>query len=333
MTFPRDSLSIIVPAYNVEAYVAETLESVFSQEVPPDEILVIDDGSTDGTWEALQRYRDRPNLRLFRTVNQGLGPARNFGLALARSSYIHFLDADDRIDGNFVGIVKAIVAEHAPDLILFSGLSFLDEGFEHSFSPGYSRRISGLFGRADGIATRLLDNEALFPSACHYISRRSLWSEHRLCFPPIVHEDEAVFMPLLLYAERTFVDPAVYYHRRIRQGSIMTSPVGEANLRGILHILFSTVEFMAAERQAINPERKVWRSRVRMFGLQYLDMARRLDRRAAAVPVLTSIVYGWSLSYLVAVLERFMPDPVSRAARRLRERLKALRASVRARRG
>ena len=87
------TVSVVIPAYNAEEYIAETLDSVLSQNYSDYEILVIDDGSTDHTGEVLAHYGDR--IHLFQKPNGGPASARNLGLKHARGRYIAFLDSDD----------------------------------------------------------------------------------------------------------------------------------------------------------------------------------------------------------------------------------------------
>ncbi len=88
-------VSVIVPAYNNGPYIAEAIESALRQTVLPDEIIIVDDGSTDGTEQIVKPFL-RDNLRYVRQANQGVSTARNTGLDLVKGEYITFLDADDR---------------------------------------------------------------------------------------------------------------------------------------------------------------------------------------------------------------------------------------------
>ncbi|HEX5616631.1 MAG TPA: glycosyltransferase [Acidimicrobiia bacterium] len=90
--------SIIVPAYNVERWVAAALDSALTQTYRPLEVVVVDDGSTDGTAAVLARYADHPDVVLVSQENRGLAGARNAGLAVARGEYVGLLDADDLWD-------------------------------------------------------------------------------------------------------------------------------------------------------------------------------------------------------------------------------------------
>jgi glycosyltransferase involved in cell wall biosynthesis len=86
-------VSVIIPTYNSADYIEEALQSVFEQTFQDFEIIVIDDGSTDGTGEVLKKYGDRISY-LFQE-NNGPSSARNRGIRAARGEYIAFLDADD----------------------------------------------------------------------------------------------------------------------------------------------------------------------------------------------------------------------------------------------
>jgi glycosyltransferase involved in cell wall biosynthesis len=86
-------ISVIIPVYNGEHYLAEALESVLAQTRPADEIIVVDDGSTDGSAAVAQRFGLK--VQLARQANLGAAAARNLGVELAYGSLLAFLDADD----------------------------------------------------------------------------------------------------------------------------------------------------------------------------------------------------------------------------------------------
>lgn len=89
----RCKISVVIPVYNNEAFVAKAIESVLSQQYPAHEIIVINDGSSDRTAEVLMKYAHKIIYRYL--ANGGPGPARNTGIKLATGDYIAFLDADD----------------------------------------------------------------------------------------------------------------------------------------------------------------------------------------------------------------------------------------------
>lgn len=86
-------VSIVIPAYNSEKFIAETLESVFAQTYQIFEIIVVDDGSTDKTVEIIQSYGNK--IRLYQQANKGPGAARNLGVSMAKGELLAFVDSDD----------------------------------------------------------------------------------------------------------------------------------------------------------------------------------------------------------------------------------------------
>lgn len=103
-------ISVIIPTYNRENFISEALESVFDQDFPGVEILVIDDGSDDNTKKVLSPYIDK--IRYFYQDNKGLGEARNKGILEARGDYLAFLDSDDRWLPHKLAIQMACMSEY-----------------------------------------------------------------------------------------------------------------------------------------------------------------------------------------------------------------------------
>jgi glycosyltransferase involved in cell wall biosynthesis len=101
---------VVTPCYNASATLAETIASVVGQTYPHLEHIVVDDGSTDATWEVVEQHRERVNgLRL--TENRGAAFARNRGVELARGEYLVFLDADDLMGAEAVAALVAAVRD------------------------------------------------------------------------------------------------------------------------------------------------------------------------------------------------------------------------------
>lgn len=110
-------VSVAIPAYNAQATIAQTLDSLLAQTHRNLDIVVVDDGSTDGTWEVLQRYGDR--VRAIRQANAGIGAARNASVQAARGEFIALLDADDLCMPQRMAIQLHYLQTH-PDILLCS---------------------------------------------------------------------------------------------------------------------------------------------------------------------------------------------------------------------
>jgi glycosyltransferase involved in cell wall biosynthesis len=109
MGLERATISVIIPCYNQGRFLAEAIDSVFAQQCPAHEIIVVDDGSTDQTAAVARSY---PSVRYVRQDNQGPGAARNRGLQVSSGEYLVFLDADDRLLPNhFISCLRDFVGK------------------------------------------------------------------------------------------------------------------------------------------------------------------------------------------------------------------------------
>lgn len=99
-----DLVSIIIPCYNHAQYVSEAIESALAQTYPYYEVIVVDDGSNDGSLDVISNYKDR--IKIINIQNSGLSQARNTGITASHGKYILPLDSDDRIDPNY--LVKTV---------------------------------------------------------------------------------------------------------------------------------------------------------------------------------------------------------------------------------
>ncbi|MCE0407708.1 glycosyltransferase [Klebsiella oxytoca] len=90
------TVSVIIPVYNVKDYVLQAIDSVINQKVKPFEVIIVDDGSTDGSGDIIDaNYGQIPFVKIIHTINQGLGQARNEGTMLASGEFIYYFDSDD----------------------------------------------------------------------------------------------------------------------------------------------------------------------------------------------------------------------------------------------
>lgn len=121
-------LSVVIPAHNSAAYLAATIDSVFAELPSASEVIVVDDGSTDGTPAILDVYGDRiRRIRNERPTNAG--PARNAGAAAARGEFLAFHDADDlALPGRFSELLAVLDAHPDVDLVFANGLKITADG-------------------------------------------------------------------------------------------------------------------------------------------------------------------------------------------------------------
>jgi glycosyltransferase involved in cell wall biosynthesis len=130
-----EMVSIIIPCYNAAQYVSEAIESALAQTYSNCEVIVVDDGSTDGSLDAIQRFGDKIQIKT--GPNQGASAARNTGVELARGQWIQFLDADDRLVPNCVEL-KISKSGSSDEIVCLKAEIF--NGYDSSLLTGSWRR-------------------------------------------------------------------------------------------------------------------------------------------------------------------------------------------------
>lgn len=121
---PKVRLSIIIPFYNVEQYIARCLDSVYRQDLPEDEyeVICVDDCSPDNSFQIVKEYEQKhTNLRIVKNKeNRKLGGARNAGMEVACGKYVWFIDSDDLIEDNVLGILCSTAERENLDVLHFN---------------------------------------------------------------------------------------------------------------------------------------------------------------------------------------------------------------------
>lgn len=121
MKMNRESISVIVPVYNVEEYLEQCLDSLCKQIEVFDEVILVNDGSTDASQRICKKYCYlNKNFILINQRNQGLSSARNNGLKIAKSNYILFVDSDDYVCLDMAHIIKNKLVTEKLDVLYYS---------------------------------------------------------------------------------------------------------------------------------------------------------------------------------------------------------------------
>ena len=132
-------LSVIIPVYNAEKYLSQTLDSVLSQSLKELEVICVDDGSTDSSLELLREYESRDSrVKVITQKNEYAGIARNKGIAAATGEYIHFLDADDYVLPYTYEAVYNKAKLHDLDLLKFRGQGYDEINGHYVFVRDYN---------------------------------------------------------------------------------------------------------------------------------------------------------------------------------------------------
>lgn len=132
----KNKISIIIPTYNVEHYVARCLDSVINQTLPDIEIIIIDDGSTDNTVSVIKKYAKQDKRIKFIQLdkNSGVSVARNVGIDLARGEYMAFIDSDDYIDLDFYEKLYDVAISDGADIVAGNIREYRLDGSQRVFN-------------------------------------------------------------------------------------------------------------------------------------------------------------------------------------------------------
>ncbi|AXY25304.1 glycosyl transferase family A [Suicoccus acidiformans] len=229
-------LSIIVPIFNTEHYLAECLDSLLSQGITDYEIICINDGSTDNSLEILEKYSEcYPFIRVFNQCNKGLSVTRNRGINLAKGKYIYFMDSDDVLEENSLIYIIDQMEQKNLDLYVFDAESFLDDSVKEDLEIiRYDKSQSyGIYETGVCLFEELVKDRVFSPSACLYIIRRGVLINTKLHFiEDILHEDEAFTVEAFLFSARSMHENKFFFKRRIRSDSIMTRKRTVKNFEG-----------------------------------------------------------------------------------------------------
>lgn len=233
-------VSVIIPVFNTEKYVREAVESMMNQTLQELEIIIINDGSTDNSLQVVERLAVTDHrIQVYSQANQGLSMARNAGIAHAHGKYIYFMDSDDLLEKDAMELCYNKCEEKNLDFIFFDAQSFFETGMPNIPTLNYKRTDK----LEDKVYTGLeafkmqLQYHVFTPSACLNFIRLLFLEQQQLQFyPGIVHEDQLFTTLLYLQAKRTSCIQRSFFHRRMRENSIMTRNFSLRNLEGYLTV-------------------------------------------------------------------------------------------------
>lgn len=220
-------ISVIVPVYNVAAYLEECLRSILNQTYTKLEVLLIDDGSTDGSSDICDRYANQDGrIRVIRQANAGLSQARNRGIEEAKGAYLFFVDSDDAINEAVLAESYQQVVEQGADVVITNFFQYSElENVLYYYADKASWGQAEVVSRQEAVDRQSHWghlNTATFVSTWAKLYKKSLFDQVRF---PVgrVHEDEYTTHKLFLRADKiVFLNKDYYLYRR-RAGSVMTA--------------------------------------------------------------------------------------------------------------
>ena len=208
-------ISVIVPVYNVEKYLRQCLHSVINQTYRDVEILIVDDGSTDGSGTVCDVYAEKDNrITVFHTENYGLSAARNHALDRAHGDYIAFLDSDDWLEESAIEQLLTVAETTGADIV---ACRFFQEFVDKTVEPGGINTEFVVEG-SEVLSTMVIDHK-LTEDVWNKFYKAELFNSIR--YPEgMIFEDKATTYKLLQKAQLLAYTPTPLIHYRNREGSL-----------------------------------------------------------------------------------------------------------------
>lgn len=225
-------ISVIIPIYNVEAYLRECIDSVINQTYKNFEIILVDDGSTDSSGKICDEYVEKDDrITVIHQKNGGPSKTRNTGIENANGKYVYFLDSDDYIENNSLEVLINTAESNDADLVFFDARSFSDDGAE--VKQGYTVKCTYETKSGYEILTELHNNKEYHCSVVLLFIKRQLLIDNKVSFLESAYcsEDMLFTYKIFCSANKAAHCTHTLYHRRCRSSSIVTSKKTQRHFR------------------------------------------------------------------------------------------------------
>ena len=236
----KPKVSVLIPVYNTEKYIEETICSITGQTLQDIEIIVVNDGSADGSGRIIERLAAQDGrIRYVVQPNKGVSEARNTALGLVRGEYVVCIDSDDLLEKDALEASYGKCVKDGLDFVFFDAESFGDDGGE--VAPWFVYKRAGSFEddvyNGEEMLDMQLDKRIYKCSVCMNCIRAAFIEDKGLRFwPGIIHEDELFAAIMYMEAKRVGRIERSFLRRRLRSGSIMTNRYSERNLDGYMTV-------------------------------------------------------------------------------------------------
>lgn len=219
-------ISVIIPVYNVAEWLPQCLDSVLDTDFDDYEIILVDDGSTDGKSGTIcDEYAEmHPDLiKVIHQENGGPGASRNTGIEHAAGDYLLFVDSDDYIDSSIFEDLASYIEKYQSDIYLFGYCPVINDVVKEKVTANLPFDVQLSLDKNPEILL-------LEPSPWGKLWRRSLFVDNNITFPiKVWYEDLRASLKLFALADTIFNIDKAYYYYRIRENSIMNNTQLERN--------------------------------------------------------------------------------------------------------
>ncbi len=247
-------VSVIIPVYNSEKYIQECLDSILAQTMKNIEIICVDDGSSDGSPEILEKYAVRTDrMVIHQQSHRGVSAARNAGLRLARGKYVYFMDSDDTVHPEMLERITKRAEMDDLDITYFNGRAFTEKNefqeivYEQNALMDRSHKYEGIYPGEELMVAMYRNREYWMTQWLQLYRRSFLWENNLLFNEGIIHEDNLFTFVCMLSAKRCGYVDEIFYEKRIRPDSITTKKAGFDNVYGYFICHIKMKEFLVTK--------------------------------------------------------------------------------------
>lgn len=224
----QESISVVVAVYNIEDYICECVDSIINQTIQPEEIILVDDGSTDRSSALCDEYAEKnTNIRVIHQKNAGLSAARNTGIEHAQGVWVYFVDGDDILAPDVIESFLAVLTAHEGDVEFIQGrMTWFVDG-SNNFKPDevYIPDEWTYFAKSQLVMARMFEERGAFRMGIRGLYRRDFLIQNDLMFVPGLYSEDQEWTPRLfsLDVKMGSNENPGYLYREGRAGSIVTA--------------------------------------------------------------------------------------------------------------
>ena len=224
----KESISVVVAVYDIEDYICECVDSIINQTIQPEEIILVDDGSTDRSSALCDEYAEKnTNIRVIHQKNAGLSAARNTGIEHAQGVWVYFVDGDDILAPDVIESFLAVLTAHEGDVEFIQGrMTWFVDG-SNNFKPDevYIPDEWTYFAKSQLVMARMLEEKGAFRMGIRGLYRRNFLIQNDLMFVPGLYSEDQEWTPRLfsLDVKMGSNENPGYLYREGRAGSIVTA--------------------------------------------------------------------------------------------------------------
>lgn len=267
-------VSVIVPVFNSEKYLDKCINSILDQSYKDFELILVNDGSTDSSYDICKKYESLDaRVMVIDKNNGGAAQARNIAIQKSNGKYLAFVDSDDYIDANFIKILVKEIESSNADICACSYYSVYDKQMiQRANKPTFKE-----FNNLEAVRDLLIENSSLETILCNKLFKKQLFSDNNLkLIEGEIYEDTRLLYKLAYYSQKTiFINKPLYYYLQ-RDGSVMNHGVKLKNLKLQTIITEEAGDWLSQKTNKLDLEIQAYKLTGQINSLNYMVDGKRI---------------------------------------------------------